>query len=132
MSKTSGKSMVKVEVYGATDEATEIVHGRLLGMVTSDQYHTMMRDRSMMSRLATVATKSLSEIAKLQDVTDMRIALVIKKRNDATVSRKQIFFSGPLDMISSIFSPKDMTAVAKNGAFILINEYVTGVGESIV
>jgi len=132
MSKTSGKNMVKVEVYGATNEATEIVCGRLLGMVTSEQYHTMMRDRSMMNRLATVSTKSLSEIAKLEDVTDMRIALIIKKRNNVTISRKQIFFSGPLDMISAVFSTKDITAIAKNGSFMLINEYVTGVGESIV
>jgi hypothetical protein len=35
-------------------------------------------------------------------------------------------------MISSVFSPSSMTAIGKNGAFILINEYVTGVGESTV
>lgn len=132
MSKTSGKNMVKVEIYGDTNEATEIVHGRLLGMVTNSQYYTMLKDRSLMNKLSTVPTKSLSEIAQLHDITDMRIALVIKKRNNTPVSRKQIFFSGPLDMISAVFSTTDITAIGKNGSFMLINEYVTGVGESIV
>jgi hypothetical protein len=132
MSKTSGKTMVKVEVYDNESEPTEIIHGRLLGMVTNDQYHTMVKDKSLINRLSTVSTKTLSEVAELSDVLDMRMALVIKKRNDTIVSRKQIFFSGPLDMISAVFSPKSMTAIGKNGAFILINEYVTGVGESTV
>ena len=132
MSKTSGKTMVKVEVYDNESEPTEIIHGRLLGMLTNDQYHTMIRDKSLLNRLSTVPTKTLSEIAGLSDVLDMRMALVIKKRNDTVISRKQIFFSGPLDMISAVFSPKSMTAIGKNGAFILINEYVTGVGELMV
>jgi len=130
MSKALNKSLVKIEIYGNTDKDTEIIHGRLLGMVTNDQYCAMLNDKSLVNRLTTVSTKPLSDVAKLMNVADMRMALVIKKRNDVPVSRRQVFFSAPLDMISSIFSSTDMTAVAKNGTFMIINEYEKGTGET--
>jgi len=129
MSKTTNKIVVKIEMFNENGRESDIIEGRLLGMVTDEQYRAMMQDKSLVNRLSTVPTKSLSEIASLKDVANMRLALVIKSRNNKPISRRQMFFSAPFDMISTISSNTDISANGKDGSYMLINEYSKSAGE---
>jgi hypothetical protein len=114
------KKYVELEVYGQSEQLKIV--GRLLGLLTAKEYAGVIKKPELRSKLFTVASTKIGEIGELVDVEGMRLALVVKKKDEEVVFKKTLFFTEQLDLISHVVSDQDITFVGKDGSYILLTE----------
>jgi len=114
------KKYVELEVYGQGDQLKIV--GRLLGLLTPKEYAGIIKKPELRSKLSTVETTKIAEISELVDVEGLRLALVVKKKDEEAVFKKTLFVTEQLDLISHVVSDDDITFVGKDGSYILLTE----------
>ena len=117
---TEEKQYVELEVYGQSEQLKIV--GRLLGLLTPKEYAGIIKKPELRAKLSTVETTKIGEIAELVDVEGLRLAMVVKKKDETTVFKKTLFFTEQLDLISHVVSEDDITFVGKDGSYILLTE----------
>jgi len=114
------KKIIEVEVYDQNVQAS--YKGRLLGLLSQKEYAGIIAKKDLRNKLFTVPTKPCSEIANLVMIEGLRLAIAVKEKDDKEVTRKTLFFTEQLDIISHVVSDIDITFVGKNGSYIILTE----------
>lgn len=114
------KKIIEVEVY---DQNIQVSYkGRLLGLLSQKEYAGIITKKDLRSKLFTVPTKPCAEIANLVMIEGLRLAMTVKEKNNEKITRKILFFTEQLDIISHVVSDVDITFIGKNGSYIILTE----------
>jgi hypothetical protein len=112
------KKEVELEIYGSNTETKYL--GRLLGLVTEEEYAGLVKNPELRTKLFTVETKSIKDVSTVENVENMRLAIALKKRNNEQVTRRTLFLTEQLDMLNNVVGDDDITFVGKNGSYMLL------------
>ena len=66
----------------------------------------------------TVRTVPLIDVANVEDIQNLRIAIVVKEK-------RGFFVTEPIEMISQFNSPDDLTLIGTEGSYITVTEKET-------
>lgn len=114
------KKSVTVELYA--QEGAKHYNGRCVGLLDDREFNALLKNVDLQRKLTTVRTVPLSDIAETKQVQDLRIAIITT--NNETIDKKVLFITEPIEMISQITLPDDMTIVGTNGAYTMLKEKV--------
>lgn len=117
---SEGRKLVRIELYNNKEK--QVVVGRLIGLLSKGEFGATIKSKTLMNKLITTETKPLSNIARLADVNDLRIAMVLKRLNGEPISRKQLFFTEPLRLITTVFKDDSITIDGQSEAFMFAEE----------
>lgn len=120
MNEITGKKQIELQILGKTIEVT--YKGRLLGLLTPEEYAGIIEKPDLRNKIMTVSTTSLESISDLYSVENLRMAIVVKQRNDINISRKLLLITEPLEFLSSFISISDVTFVGVNGSYLIVTE----------
>lgn len=100
--------------------------GRFLGFITDDEFNALVqrddKSRELAHKIESKETKPLTSVCSaLDDVTDYRLVMTIKKINDVNVQGKKLFISEKLNYISNV-GGETATIIASSGECIEIEE----------
>lgn len=106
------KKKVTIEFYSQEGECEYT--GRCLGLLTDKEFNAVTNQPTLQKKLMTVATTPIAEIAEVEDVQNLRLAIVTKE--------KGLFITEPLEIVSQFVPPDDLTLVGKEGSYIMVTE----------
>lgn len=96
------QKLVKLEVFLGKD-CSHKYKGRLLGLITPDEYAKLVETNKYHRKLFSVGTSYIKDIQNIGDeIDDMRIVIAIKEADGEEIIKRQLFISEPLDMVSEV------------------------------
>lgn len=120
MAEILKKKQLELQIFGKDTEVT--YKGRLLGLLTSEEYAGIVEKPELRNKIMTVSTTSLKSISDLDNVEGFRIALAVKQRDDVDIFRKILLVTEPLEHLSSFISNRDVTFVGVDGSYLIATE----------
>ena len=126
MSEENTKKIVKVDVH--LDAGKRISYeGRLLGLINDDEFHTLIKNKTVQGRCITKQTIPLTNITTAEEfggyegLKGLRLVVAVKKKEGLDSFTKMLFVSSKLSMISYV--KKDNAAFNSNdGCWLTIEE----------
>lgn len=115
------KKSVTIEFFN--QEGDQEYNGRCIGLLTNVEFSAITNDSNLQRRLMTVKTISLTDIAQVEKIENLRLAVVIKITSK---ERKGLFITEPIEMISQFVRPNDLTLIGKEGSYITVTEKTRG------
>jgi len=88
------KKTINIDVIG--EGKTIKLKGRLLGLLNSKEFSKILEEGSMRTKLFGVETMGLAEMAKINNVDNLRFAVALKEKNGICITGKHMFISDPL------------------------------------
>lgn len=113
-----GKKNVTVALYD--QEGASNYTGRCVGLLCDREFNAILKSSDLQRKLTTVRTVSLFDISEVKKIQDLRLAIVTKNNSETT--KKGLFITEPIEMISQFISPDDLTMIGTDGSYILIKE----------
>ena len=107
------KKQIELQVFKAEDSTT--YKGRLLGLLSPEEYAALCERAELKDKILTVATAELSEVGKIDKIDDLRLVMTVKERDGLPVSDRLLFITEPLEYINS-FSANKKVEVTMVGA----------------
>lgn len=132
MSSNKDKRRIKVELYqhhqGKETTIENEYEGRLLGLIDSSQFSSLLKHKSLQSKFLTMETMKLSEITEhYKEMNGLRLAVAVKKRNGEWAD-KYLFVSEKLSNVSYTAGKGQAELQAgfsgSNGGWLLLTEKV--------
>lgn len=118
---TTEKDYTVLEIYDRTTPT--IYEGRLLGMLSPEEYAGIINKKELRNKLFTVETKKCSEIAKMTSVDGFRLVMVVRVKNKTVITKKVLLFTEPLSLITNVYNDKNyLTLSGKDGSYITLRE----------
>ena len=107
----SKKKTVVIELF---DNKKQVLtyEGRCLGLMTPAEYAALIEQPKLRSKLWTGETVPIGAISEINDVSDLRLVMTLKKRGSVEVFKKVLFISEPLDIVCHV--AKDKTDISFN------------------
>lgn len=107
MTNKAKKKKVVVNLYGHQSQIDKQYSGRLLGLITSEEFNALIKNKSLQTKFLTSETVGIKEINdNYSELNGLRIVVAVKKIGDTEVT-KQLFVSEPLNMINYFYSQKN-------------------------
>lgn len=121
------KKLINIQAFlGAGCKTGTSYKGRLLGLLSEDEYAGLVKTPELMRKIFSVGSKPLKEIADaLVDVEDMRLAITVVEKDDEPILTPTLFITDPLEMISSIIDDGCINLNGKKDTFYIVDEEVT-------
>jgi hypothetical protein len=114
------KKQVELQIYGLGMEIKYM--GRLLGLLSPEEYAAIFVKPELKNKMTTVETTSLNAIGEMESIDGFRLVLSVKKRDDELVSpQKLLFISEPLDHVSS-YRKSEEVSLASPESFYVVTE----------
>lgn len=119
----SEKKMIDFELW-RKDRSHLQIKGRLLGLITSEQFALLIKDAAFRKRIATVATMDLKEIIDFppDDIIGKRLLLVAKEIDTETVADPVLVMTEELEFICHTKGDDDMAVSGKKEGYITLTE----------
>ncbi len=103
--------------------------GRLLGLITDEEFASLIENSELQKKCYTSATIPLSEIVDNHEALDgYRIVVAVKEINDKPVIGQRLFITERLSLVSYLNTNKSAGITGENGAYMLIDEKETKQG----
>ena len=119
------KKLVNIQAF-LKDNTNMTYKGRLLGLLTEEEYAGLVTQPDLMRKLFSVGSKPLQDISDAKvDVEDMRLAITVMEKDDEAILTPTLFVTDPLEMISSVVDNKCINLNGKNSTFYIVEEEVT-------
>jgi hypothetical protein len=116
------KKTIKMQAFLDKDISADL-EGRLLGLVTEEEYAGLVSKPDIRRRLFSVGTKPLKDIfSDKVDVEDKRLVMTITKKDDVEVFSQSLFITNPLEMVSSVVDEQNINLDGKGQTFYMIEE----------
>lgn len=113
------KKNVNVELYDR--EGAKNYSGRCVGLLCDREFNALLKSHDLQRKLTTVRTVPLADISEIKQVQDLRLAIITKANNNEA-DKKVLFITEPIEMISQITLPDDLTMVGTDGSYIMVKE----------
>ena len=111
------KRSVTIEFYNHAGEQKYV--GRCIGLLTDVEFNALVNKPDVQQKLMTVRSVLLSDIALVQDIQNLRLAIVTEIGSKNT---KGFFITEPIEMISQYVEPDDLTLIGTEGSYITVTE----------
>lgn len=111
------KRRIVVESY--THQDTQKCVGRCIGLLTDIEFDAVVNNPELQKKLITVGTEPLINISNVEEIKDLRLALVTKTKGNTA-----LFITEAIDMVSQFISPDNLILIGVNGSYITITEEV--------
>jgi len=94
-------SLIQLELYTQTQEDLKY-EGRLLGLITSEEFAKLIDDKTTANKLYTKETTPLADLMGLKDadIKDMRLVMTVKSKNEKSVPLKTLYVSDRIGLMS--------------------------------
>jgi len=103
--------------------------GRLLGLITDEEFASLIENPDLQKKCYTSATIPLSEIVDNHEALDgYRIVVAVKEIDDKPVIGQRLFVTERLSLVSYLNTDKSAGITGENGAYMLIDEKETKQG----
>jgi len=103
--------------------------GRLLGLITDEEFASLIENPDLQKKCFTSATIPLSEIVDNHEALDgYRIVIAVKEIDDKPVIGQKLFITERLSLVSYLNTDKSAGITGENGAYMLIDEKETKQG----
>ena len=103
--------------------------GRLLGLITDEEFASLIENSELQKKCYTSATIPLSEIVDNHEALDgYRIVVAVKEIDDKPVIGQRLFITERLSLVSYLNTNKSAGITGENGAYMLIDEKETKQG----
>ena len=103
--------------------------GRLLGLITDEEFASLIENSELQKKCYTSATIPLSEIVDNHEALDgYRIVVAVKEINDKPVIGQRLFITERLSLVSYLNTNKSAGITGEIGAYMLIDEKETKQG----
>ena len=103
--------------------------GRLLGLITDEEFASLIENPDLQKKCYTSATIPLSEIVDNHEALDgYRIVVAVKEIDDKPVIGQRLFITERLSLVSYLNTNKSAGITGENGAYMLIDEKETKQG----
>lgn len=112
------KKNVDVELYD--QDGAKHYNGRCVGLLDDREFNAILKSADLQRKLTTVRTVPLADIAETKQVQDLRLAIITT--NNGAVDKKGLFITEPIEMISQVTLPDDITIVGTDGSYIMLKE----------
>jgi hypothetical protein len=122
---------IKVEIM--TDNRSSMsYYGRLLGIMSDEDFHVLIGNKEAQSKLFTAETKPMSAIGKNYDrLGGKRIIMTIREIDGEAQPERKFFVTEKLDMISLYKEGEGLLcAECEEGGFVYMEEEVKVKGET--
>ena len=113
------KKNVTVELYD--QNGAKHYSGRCVGLLGDREFNALLKSTDLQRKLTTVRTVPLADIAEMKQIQDLRL-VIVTKNNDNAADKKVLFITEPIEMISQITLPDDITIVGTDGSYIMVKE----------
>jgi len=119
------KKLVNIQAFLGTD-INNTYKGRLLGLLSEEEYAGLVSQPELMRKLFSVGTKPLLDLSDATiDVEDMRLVATVVEKNDEPLLTPTLFVTDPLEMVSSIVDKGCINLNGKKNTFYIVDEEVT-------
>jgi hypothetical protein len=120
---TAKKVQTQIEVWTGGEDGIKY-QGRLLGLITDEEFNAIMNSASLQKRVITKETVPLREITEnYKDLSGHRIVLAIKSKNDVVVMGKKLFISERLHLMSYVRDAKGECGITgETDSYLFIKE----------
>ena len=114
--------LVSLHMYNGADEEDPVYKGRLLGLITEEEFRKIISSRDLQTKIETGVTVPLTDVAKHSDLDGMRMVLSLRKKDETTVL-KRLFISEKLGMVTC-YKPdsSEISVTGEKGAWFTIKE----------
>lgn len=123
---SSNQEIIKAIVYTGVNGIE--YEGRLLGVITEEEFNRTINSKSLQAKTFTKPTLSIRAFAsafpKNEDVKGLRLVIAVRKRDERDLLGKHLYISEPMDFISKIGTPEkpEMTINAGNQSSYIVIE----------
>ena len=114
------KKRITIELYN--QEGVKHYTGRCVGLLTDKEFNAIVIKTELQRKLMTVRTTPLADIANVKKIQDLRLAVVTEADPKKATSRKGLFVTEPIELVSQFTSPDDLTLVGTEGSYVMIKE----------
>lgn len=117
----SKKRMIGLEINNNGRKVT--YNGRLLGLITANEYAALIEKAELRNKITNVATTKISDFGAISNVSNSRLAMVVKNRDGADIINRTLFITEPLSYICEIdYNRKSMSFHGSKGSYITVEE----------
>lgn len=114
------KKRITVELYN--QEGVKHYNGRCVGLLTDKEFNAVVTKPELQRKLMTVRTISLADIANVKEIQDLRLVVITETNFNKIVSKKGLFVTEPIELVSQFTAPDDLTLVGTEGTYVMIKE----------
>jgi len=111
---------MKVEIYLENDKAN--YEGRCLGFVTPEEFAALVTATDLRKKLFTVATTSLADIAALDNVNGLRLALAVTKQNGNNLIGKKLLITDAFEYVSTFKKDAEFLSVNCKNSYMILEQ----------
>jgi hypothetical protein len=117
------KKMIEFELW-RKDRTHLQMTGRLLGLITSEQFALLIKDSSFRKRISTVATMDLKEIIGLEteEIVGKRLLFVAKELEAETVADPVLVMTEELEFVCHTKGDDDMAISGRKDGYMTLME----------
>jgi len=121
----SKKVQTQIDLWTGGDDNIKY-KGRLLGLVTDEEFNAIINSARLQKKVATKETISLKEITdNHKDLAGHRLVLAIKYKDDITSVGKKLFISERLYLVSYVRASKGECGITgETNSYLFIKEGV--------
>jgi len=114
--------LVKLQAFLDRERHPEFT-GRLLGLVTEEEFAGLVNKPEIRRQLFSVGSKPLKDLCDSGvDVENKRLVMTVKEKDDVEVLPQTLFITNPLEMISSIINDENINVEGKDQSYYIVEE----------
>lgn len=111
---------IVLDIYGE-DKKKVSFEGRCLGLISPDEFAALTTDTDLRRKLLTVATTDLADIAAVDNVDGLRLAVAVTKRDGKTIIGKKLLLTDAFEYISNFRNTETFFSVNCKNEYMLVS-----------
>lgn len=117
------KKLVELQTFIGESDVQPKFTGRLLGLLTEEEYAAIVSKPDTRRHLFSVETKNLADIYDATvEIDGKRLAMSVIEKDDTEAMYHTLFITNPLEAINSVIDSKTINLEGKGQTFYIIEE----------